>query len=167
MFYIFLDVDGVLNAGSTEERTPEGYVGVEDRLILLLKKLVDKYNAKIVLSSTWKEEWEKDYESCKVDAKYLVDKLKNFGLSIEDKTLDPFGSFRRGLGIRTWLKENAKESYEFLILDDEYFDYEALDGIREYVIETIDGLDEAKPMFEEYASPLVREAVSFIKEEIN
>ena len=53
--WVFLDVDGVLNCRSTEDITPNGFTGVEDKKIALLADFVHETGAKIVLTSTWKD----------------------------------------------------------------------------------------------------------------
>ena len=59
MKIIFLDVDGVLNTASSEERCGE-YIGIDDDKVALLKRLTDKTGAEIILISTWKKYWRKD-----------------------------------------------------------------------------------------------------------
>ena len=54
MKIIFLDVDGVLNCDTTEE-TVNGWVFVDDDKIKLVRYIVDKTGAKIVLDSTWRQ----------------------------------------------------------------------------------------------------------------
>ena len=124
MKVIFLDIDGVLNNDHTKERF-EGYVFVSDDKILLLKEIVDKTKAKIVLSSTWRRGWyckehiEKPTSSHLQDIRLfdaLVDKLKTFQIELLDYT-EEFG--RRGDEIDLWLKQWHGEPIEsFVILDD-------------------------------------------------
>ena len=65
------------------------YMGWVDNIYIgALKKIVDKFNAKIVLSSDWKLEYNKEYEKCGLDAQYLIDKLAKYDLKIIDKTED-------------------------------------------------------------------------------
>lgn len=52
MKIVFLDVDGVLNNCYTKERTSSNTIFVEDKKLEILKRIIDKTNAKIVLSST-------------------------------------------------------------------------------------------------------------------
>ena len=73
---IFLDVDGVLNS----DRTLYEDISLEDDLILNLKEIVDKTEAKIILSSSWRL-------STEAIAK-LMDKLDKFGLAISGMTCD-------------------------------------------------------------------------------
>jgi hypothetical protein len=51
--FIFLDIDGVLNNLATLRATRDGF-GLDPKCLLLLKDIVDKTGAKIVLSSTWR-----------------------------------------------------------------------------------------------------------------
>ena len=123
---IFLDVDGVLNCSSTRD-VLNGYVGIEDRKVELLKQIVDATKAKIVLISSWKEFWFKDphqKQEQDVSADYLDLKLKNKGLTIIDKTSDFF--LGRGEGIRAYIEQLKWMGIpvdKFVILDDGQFDY--------------------------------------------
>lgn len=53
---IFLDVDGVLNCHSTKDKC-DGYIGIDDKKVSLLKEIVDTTGAIIILVSSWKEWW--------------------------------------------------------------------------------------------------------------
>ena len=54
-FVVFLDVDGVLNSGTTVQRTPDGYTGIDDARVKLLAKVIEKYGGgDVILSSDWK-----------------------------------------------------------------------------------------------------------------
>ena len=56
MKVIFLDIDGVLNYSGCKEKIG-GIFFVNDERIKILKEIIDKTNAKIVLSSTWRSGW--------------------------------------------------------------------------------------------------------------
>ena len=73
---IFLDVDGVLNSN----RTLHEDISLEDDLILNLKEIVNKTEAKIILSSSWRLSTEA--------IATLMDKLDKFGLTISGMTCD-------------------------------------------------------------------------------
>ena len=124
---IFLDIDGVLNCSTTKDKCG-GYTGIEDQKVRLLKQLVDKTNAKIVLVSTWKFYWYKEkYLKDKQDelANYLDMKLVKQGLAIYDKT-DDYEILERGGGILQYLNIlNLKgiKVNKYVILDDQLFDY--------------------------------------------
>lgn len=56
MKVIFLDIDGVLNYKGCKARCGY-YIGVDGKKAQLLAQLVQRSGAKIVLVSTWKENW--------------------------------------------------------------------------------------------------------------
>lgn len=118
---IFLDIDNVLNNDKTEEKTPIGFVGIDDYLVGRLAQIVKATNAKIVLISTWKdnfiigEAFQPDE-----DCQYLYNKLKKYNLYVDDKTVDSFKSFERHFGITYYLKYNRIKG-NYVILDD--FEY--------------------------------------------
>ena len=119
MKVIFLDVDGVLNSVDTSE-VFQGFVGIDDKLVSKLRKIVRATGAQIVLSSSWKHDWEpldKDKQNKYGD--YLDQKLKKYLLSAVDKTSEA-NSECRGEGIIEWVGTHEVDS--FIILDDEWFD---------------------------------------------
>ena len=120
MKVIFLDVDGVLNSVDTSE-VFQGFVGIDDKLVSKLRKIVRATGAQIVLSSSWKHDWEpldKDKQNKYGD--YLDQKLKKYLLSAVDKTSEA-NSECRGEGIIEWVGTHEVDS--FIILDDEWFDF--------------------------------------------
>ncbi len=124
---VFLDIDGVLNCRTTKDQC-DGYRGIEDSKVELLKELVNKTNAKVVLVSTWKQYWYKEsYLKDKQDnlANYLDQKLSNSGLTIYDKTED-FDVNNRGENILEYIRKLHHKGIKvnkYIILDDEPFDY--------------------------------------------
>lgn len=139
MKVIFLDIDGVLNNHRTVCRTPDGFVGISSNLTTRLREIVKATDAKIVLTSTWKECWNKKYTLCKEDGKYLVRKLHHKGLEIIDKTEDAEGYFYRGEGILSYIKENNIE--KFVVLDDFEFDFKKCELLDHLVLtDPIEGL---------------------------
>jgi len=118
---IFLDVDGVLNCSKTRARC-QNYVGIENKKVELLKKIVDRTGAKIVLTSTWRVDWYKEswYKIIQsAEANYLDRKLKSHNLYVYDKI--DYADRRRGEGIIKYVWVN--EIRNFVILDDESFDF--------------------------------------------
>lgn len=104
---VFLDVDGVLNS-------VRDYYSIDlatDSHFVLLKELVDRTGAKIVLSSSWRMGLSiRDG---------LVQRLAEYGLEIYDTTpVLYFEGRKRGDEIRAWLNEH-EEVTNFVILDDE------------------------------------------------
>ena len=118
---LFLDIDGVLNCGSTKDAAPSGALGVEDRKVEILANIVEKWNADIVLTSTWQKDWNPDINMCAEDGVYLSRKLAEYGLSIRDKIGDSYVA-RRGEGIRNWLEGHGNPK-NFIVIDDSEFDF--------------------------------------------
>ena len=137
MKYIFLDIDGVLNTPKSKTRCGL-YIGIDYAKVLLLKHIIDKTGAQIVLNSTWKEYWEKDaakkYRQDKL-ANYLDEKLQRAGLCAIDKTpVKTDGQYlSRGEGILVFLNTHQWDS--FVILDDLQFDYDGC-GLTDNFIKT-------------------------------
>lgn len=130
---IFLDVDGVLNDRSTEDRTPCGFIGLEDSMIVNLARIVEVTGAEIVLTSTWKSEWSKLLKDCEPDGAYLSRRLKKHGLCILDKTEDHVED--RGTGIRKYL--DAYPNIEnWVVLDDDVFRDYIKCGVMPHLVHT-------------------------------
>ena len=130
---IFLDIDNVLNCRTTKEKIPvSGYLGIENRLVKILRKIADETGAKIVLTSTWKEGWHKDYAKCKNWVKYLRDELKKEDLEILDVTPEEKHWSNRGVSIKEWLAKNKTD--EYVIIDDILFaEFIEFDLIKHFV----------------------------------
>lgn len=128
MKVIFLDVDGVLNSEDdlVVYRKKNGITGcimyaeVEDRPLKLLKEIVDKTSAKIVVSSSWRIGCERSGRES-IFGKGLYEKLekrlKDYGMDIYDITPSLETGTQRGDEIREWLSKNETEN--FIILDDD------------------------------------------------
>lgn len=125
---IFLDVDGVINHyGSKSFCLVDDikYRGIDTSLVKILKHIVDKTDASIVLTSTWKDFFTiGTYKQQHKHGQYLSNKLRKQGLYIADKTEDRKWA-ERGLGIQHWLDEHPNVT-NWVILDDETFDYRDL-----------------------------------------
>ena len=130
---IFLDVDGVLNDRFTEDRSPDGFIGLNHCMIDNLKSIVDQTGASVVLVSTWKSEWEKDIDRCSDDGAYLDKTLRMHGITIEDKTVDKVSN--RGHGIAKYLEEHPEITKWIVLDDDVFYDYEPL-GIMPHLVRT-------------------------------
>ena len=139
-FAIFLDVDGVLNRdGNTYSVSPDGHFGVSDFRIEILANAISKYGGgKIVLTSDWKNTRIGD------DLNYLKARLAKNGLKISGMTKDKLRN--RGQGIIDYLHEHS-EIDEFIVLDDNKFDFEDFSNLWERLILT-NGIEEAR-----FASP--------------
>lgn len=120
MKIIFLDIDGVLNsvmydAHRQEERADNR---IDMTRVKLLADIVNATGAKIVLSSTWREDWNKFPELCGVDGEYINECLAKYGLSIMDKTPCLNYSDERQVEILNWLAHHTDEVESFVVLDD-------------------------------------------------
>lgn len=129
MKVIFLDVDSVLNTIDTFKMRKDIYnkyglviPRIDLYRVEFLKEIVNKTDAKIVVSSTWRK-----YDN---DMKELKEVFSLFGLEIYDITgIDE--SAKKGIEIIDWLNKNEVDS--FIIIDDEISD---LVGLEEYVVKT-------------------------------
>lgn len=121
MKVIFLDVDGVLNCNSTKQRIPYyDFLGIEDRLVEVLAKLVKRTKAKIILSSSWRNGWiPNEWGDQETHGIYLDYKLAQYKLEIYDY-IPQISGWRRGAEINEWLEEHGDVT-EYVIIDDEYF----------------------------------------------
>ena len=130
-FVVFLDVDGVLNTRTTCERTPsELYTGIDELRIRILAGAMRECRASgVVLTSTWKD-LKPDHE----DYIYLKEGLLKYGIEILGKTEDPH-VYQRGIGVLNYLSNNP-EIDEFVILDDQHFDFDDSRKLWENYIDT-------------------------------
>lgn len=122
MKVIFLDIDGVLNFIGCKEKI-DGMYFVNDGKIKLLKEIIDRAGAKIVLSSTWRYGWfDRDNGRATIHLEHFVkleEKLKEFGIEFLSRT-PMLGDKVRGFEIKRWLENwNGEEVDNFIILDDE------------------------------------------------
>lgn len=130
MKVVFLDVDGVLNSLyshsiDNSERWTEDEVSMYH--IEKLKRLIQETNAKIVLSSCWKNYLPMFIDKYELNdfqielGQILLRKLKEVGLEIYDVLPDLERKVRRntkGYEIEAWLKEHLDVEV-FVVIDDE------------------------------------------------
>ena len=126
MKVIFLDVDGVLNNDATTVRTKQGADFVDDFLIKRLKRLIDKTNATVVMSSSWR--YGRNCNTHSDDFYELLEKLELYGICIEDYTPE-LHTDDKGLEIKEYLAEHP-EIEKFVILDDDEMSLHANCHIR-------------------------------------
>lgn len=119
---IFLDIDGVLNTSYTKYRDEV----LDDFRLDYLAKIVNKTRAKIVLTSTWRYNLSKSlfsFKSYNNSTKKLIESLKERGLKISALLPDTPNN-RRAEDISEFIKKHKVTN--FVILDDELFNYESL-----------------------------------------
>lgn len=115
--YIFLDFDGVIN-------TPKGKFA--KKAVANLLHLVERSDAKIIISSTWRLQgmkyiqklWQEHHMPGEVIG--LTPSCNSVNFSNVDGVEEWQGLHGcKGLEIAEWLRLNAKEPYRYIILDDE------------------------------------------------
>lgn len=104
---------------------------MDDFLVARVRKIVDATGALIVLSSTWRDDWNVEDESRNgSDFNELRAKFRKFGMDFYDRT----GAWQmrgRGWEILEWL-ERHKSVESFVILDD----WNDMEPVRDHLILT-------------------------------
>lgn len=122
MKIVFLDIDGVLNCNATKDMFKykgSNTLGIEQEKVQLLRQIIDKTDATIVLTSTWKDGWGVLDSLCDESGEYLNKQLAKEGLEIFCKTEDL--TMNRGEGINKFLKDFSMVT-SYVILDDYLFE---------------------------------------------
>ncbi|MDE6373346.1 MAG: hypothetical protein K2L72_02510 [Clostridia bacterium] len=134
MKVIFLDIDGVLNSRAYDKRRDwNKQTDVDETRLPLVKSIVDQTGAKIVLSSTWRDYWEKDPRLCRDDGVYLNQIFAKYGLEIFDKTPNMGLCAERRDEVKSWLDEAGEVVERFVVIDDYGFGWKEL---AEYFVKT-------------------------------
>lgn len=136
MKLIFLDIDGVLNYRGCTARSATGCLGIDDSKVMLLREIIEKTQAKVILTSTWKTDWFRSafIDDLPRDGQYLERKLAKHKVFIFDKTVDTEWS-KRGKGILDFISQFPGDVEQFVILDDESFDFK-IEGIDDKFVKT-------------------------------
>ena len=121
MKVIFLDIDGVLNSSAYDRERSDTDGNIDKTRLPLLKELVDKTDAKIVLSTSWRKHWDKNESLCDETGRLLNSTFAEAGLEIYDKT-PKIGYLERSEEIRMWLKDNPHTD-SFVIFDDNMYNW--------------------------------------------
>ena len=134
--YIFLDIDGVLNKKSDWIRP----FSLNDECCRWFNKLVKELpNAKIVLSSTWRNGIARDGSKA-AHIEDLMKKLSDAGITTIDKTAYSPDGFRNK-EIDYYLRRHPVDKY--IILDDEVTIFEkGKDTEHLYLVDNTTGLTE-------------------------
>ena len=124
MKVIFLDIDGVLNSQRLVEKKSNEKIDIT--AVKLLKNLIDKSGAVVVMSSGWRLWFDDNMATEDVEAKYLYDILCQYGIDIYGKTPD-FSTDKirtkrtfsdvKAKEILAWLERHC-EVDKYVILDD-------------------------------------------------
>lgn len=144
MRVLFLDIDGVLNGYnkwtyllidiSKFLHIPTNFMrkrlnifGIRETYVRRLAKIVKSTDAKVVMSSSWRNGyWYTPYEEKTGDRKKLHDLLVKYGIEVIDITPTLCG--KREDEINQWLNNTNLNVKSFVILDDESFDIQSFVG---------------------------------------
>ncbi len=140
MKILFLDFDGVLNSDKYVRNCGHFGVIIDPSRMELLKKIINETDAKIVLSTSWREHWSSMPDRCDETGTLINNIFKRYGLEIFDKTPDL--NFKREEEIKAWLNDYPLTE-NFVVFDDEFLD--ATGFLKGHFIKTSnlrDGLDE-------------------------
>ncbi len=134
MKVIFLDIDGVLNSAAyNAKKNPNALSFIDETRLLLIKKIVDETKAKIVLSSSWRKDWDKNKKLCAEYGLYMDKVFGKYGMNIFDKTPElDFHASRRD-EIALWLSNASEEIESLVIIDDRSYEWGEL---SDYFIKT-------------------------------
>ena len=117
---VFLDIDGVLNSMDYFKQTKDckGYTEINPEKVKLLKEIVDRTGAQIILSSTWRDLGKRKNEPEHPVYTYLTDTLKEYGMEIVDHT--PYIGQDRPKEIKAWMDNQQDKEIRFVSLDDDF-----------------------------------------------
>lgn len=117
MKVVFLDIDGVMNSQEFFMERKERGLDLDESRFPLLKNIIDKTGAKIVLSSVWRTCLESPHFS------QLPKMLKKYEMEIYDNT--PVLNQDRDAEIKMWLDTHS-DIEQFIIIDDDDFNISEL-----------------------------------------
>ncbi|MBE6959414.1 MAG: hypothetical protein E7448_01640 [Ruminococcaceae bacterium] len=125
MKVLFLDFDGVLNSEKYIRRTGLTGVVIDPVNMALLKQIIDATDARIVLSTTWREHWSQNPDECNSTGREINEIFAEYGLQIFDKT--PMIYPKRETEIQSWLESHPGVE-SFVVLDDRFLSADYLTG---------------------------------------
>ncbi|MBQ4052529.1 MAG: hypothetical protein IJD09_02665 [Clostridia bacterium] len=150
MKVIFLDFDGVLNSRKYVDACGHFGVIIDPSRMALLKQIVDATDARIVLSTSWREHWSPVAAQCDAVGEEINRIFKEHRLEIYDKI--PQMNFKREQEIKAWLEDYPTVD-RFVVLDDLFLDAPFMRGHFVRTSDLRDGLDEDN----------VKEAIDILK----
>lgn len=124
MKIVFLDIDGVLNSWRYDQVRMSLQDNIDETRLPLLYRIVSSTGAKIVLTSSWRKHWERDFNKADSIGQHLNELFEEYGLAIFDKTIESSDNNRTD-EIRDWLANNSVE--QFVIVDDIAFGCDELE----------------------------------------
>ena len=130
MKVIFVDFDGVLNTEKYVLKFAEFGLIIDPIRMELLKQIVDASDAKIVLSTSWREHWDAEPDECDDIGIQINEIFSKHGMSVLDKT--PLLNCNRENEIEEWLGKNPQVK-NFVVLDDRFLDSKT---IRDHFVKT-------------------------------
>lgn len=116
---VFLDFDGVLNSRQYLAKNNSQGVGIDPTRLALLRKIVFETDAKIVLTTSWREHWSVIPWMCDETGKQIDKVFNEFDLYIYDKT--QCLEHNRYREITNWLKGHPNVK-NYVVIDDEPFE---------------------------------------------
>ena len=127
MKIVFLDIDGVLNHACTKELF-QGYIGVDEKNLEYFAKFLEIANmeeeTRVVLTSSWREDVNREGESVSNGYQYICERLEAVGIKLYDITpiFERIWGFpNRGEEITAWLTEHKDlDITGYVVLDDEH-----------------------------------------------
>lgn len=116
---LFLDADGVLNRFSTKERGPGGFLGIEREKAKLVQRILQKTNAFLVISSSWRKHPESlKYLLRELGTEAAIRYMGKTPVLDEKRESGLYTGKTRGAEIQAWLDKHP-EVTNFVILDDD------------------------------------------------
>ena len=104
---------------------------IDETRLPLLKEIIDRTGAEIVLTSSWRNHWDSDPRKCDQNGNYIREIFERYGLKISGKTEDFGRVILRGEEVRAWIAAHSVET--FAILDDYAFGW---GDLTQYVVKT-------------------------------
>lgn len=125
MRIIFLDIDGVLNSQLYDLERGKNDGNIDITRLMLLKQLIDKTEAKVVLTSSWRTHWDPEGRDTDEIGKEIEETFSKCGIKLYSKT--PQKADDRALEIQSWINEHP-ETECFVIFDDIKFGWRKLES---------------------------------------
>jgi len=110
---LFLDIDGVCNCATTQQRH-RGFIGIDPYMAFLVGKIQLDTGCQVVLSSAWRHSVD-GVEEVERQVVLLLDQTPSLGLTPEERV---GAHTHRGREIQAWLDEHP-EVTKYAILDDD------------------------------------------------